>query len=733
MNPPHPTGTASDTVAPSALPAALSSTPNALSLAKALRRRWLMAMSLGSVLAAIAGAAAIYLVPPPKHTARTAIKVPPGSPFLFKTAEAVPNILDHQRNQVAAVKSRLVLNSALKQPKVSELETIRAQPEPLEWLEKELQADFTVAPEVLKISISGDNPTDLVAIVDAVREAYRKEVLEKERSARQARLSWITERREKFETQLRTRREEQRSLEQKAGAKDPGSRGMIQAFMQQQLNWAERELLETQSDLRRARLTLAQAQAGVKPGDKNVEVPGAVVEDLLDNEPAVRDAKKAVTDLEELIAATIPVAPDGENSTRVIRLKEHRKAAESALAEIRKSRMPALAKETREKVRQGAALSVSQLTGRVQLLEENERVLLQHTEQIRGRIQDMAKNFISLDAFKEDMTQWEDLTKRITAEEEALRLELQAPDRTDIFEEGYASRMSDSKRAAMVGGMAAGAALLLTCLAIGLLEFRARRIGTPDELVHGLGLNLVGTIPDSSGRRAGDGAEGHDILTEAIDSTRTMLLQQARVRTLRVIMVTSAQSGEGKTTLATQLAASLAQVGYRTLLIDADLRSPIAHRVFELPAAPGFCELLRGEAALADVVRATPVDRLAMVPAGRWDSGATRALAQETLGRTLVGLREQYDFVIIDSSPVLPVVDPLLIGPHADGTLLSVLRDVSRMPTVYAAHKRLTAGGVQVIGAVINGVRGSAYGAAYPYRPRGLDEDPADAGPGQPA
>ena len=74
--------------------------------------------------------------------------------------------------------------------------------------------------------------------------------------------------------------------------------------------------------------------------------------------------------------------------------------------------------------------------------------------------------------------------------------------------------------------------------------------------------------------------------------------------------------------------------------------------------------------------------------------------------------------MIIDSSPVLPVVDPLLIGQLADGTILSVLQDVSRMPNVYAAHQRLMAGGVRVFGVVVNGVRGEAYGAAYPYRSR---------------
>jgi capsular exopolysaccharide synthesis family protein len=182
-----------------------------------------------------------------------------------------------------------------------------------------------------------------------------------------------------------------------------------------------------------------------------------------------------------------------------------------------------------------------------------------------------------------------------------------------------------------------------------------------------------------------------------------------------MVMVTSAQSGEGKTSLATHLAASLAQIGRRTLLVDADLRHPIAHEVFGLAPAPGLCEVLRGDVRPEEVIQPTPVDGLAMIPAGRWDSWATRALAQEATAALLREWRNQYDFVIVDTSPVLPVVDPLLIGQHVDGALISVMRDVSRMPNVYAAYQRLAAGGVRVLGAVVNGVRNELYGSAYSY------------------
>jgi capsular exopolysaccharide synthesis family protein len=194
-----------------------------------------------------------------------------------------------------------------------------------------------------------------------------------------------------------------------------------------------------------------------------------------------------------------------------------------------------------------------------------------------------------------------------------------------------------------------------------------------------------------------------------------MLLRAARDESLQVVMITSAQAGEGKTLLSTHLAASMAQIGRKVLLIDGDMRYPIAHQVFGIEIAPGLCELLRGEASLDEVIQPTPVDQLSMIAAGQWDSWATRALAQDGTANLLQELRQRFDFILIDSSPTLPVVDPLLMGQHVDGTILAVLRDVSRMSRVYAAHQKLTAAGVRVLGAVVNGVRSEVYGGKYAY------------------
>jgi capsular exopolysaccharide synthesis family protein len=180
-------------------------------------------------------------------------------------------------------------------------------------------------------------------------------------------------------------------------------------------------------------------------------------------------------------------------------------------------------------------------------------------------------------------------------------------------------------------------------------------------------------------------------------------------------MVTSAVSGEGKTTLASHLASSLARAGRRTLLVDCDLRRPAAHQLFELPLQPGFSEVLMNEVHVAEAVRSTAVENLWVMPAGQWDREVMQALARDGGADIFERLKNDYDFVIVDSHPVLPATDSLLIGQHVDAVLMSLLRDVSQTPRVYAAGQRLTSLGIRVLGAVVNGMKPEDYGGGYVY------------------
>jgi capsular exopolysaccharide synthesis family protein len=243
------------------------------------------------------------------------------------------------------------------------------------------------------------------------------------------------------------------------------------------------------------------------------------------------------------------------------------------------------------------------------------------------------------------------------------------------------------------------------------MECRVRRVGAPEEIAQGLGLRLLGTVPalPARARRAAvtGSASPADVawqgrLTEAVDALRTLLLKAAGEGP-HVVMVTSALGGEGKTSLAGQLAVSLARAWRKTLLIDGDVRKPAAHQLFNLPVEPGLCEVLRGEMEPADVVKATSISRLWLMPSGHWDSHAVQALAQEGSSALFDQLKEQYDFILVDSSPVLPVADALVLGQHVEAVVLAVRCGASRLPAVYAAHHRLGTLGIPVLGAVVIG------------------------------
>jgi succinoglycan biosynthesis transport protein ExoP len=290
---------------------------------------------------------------------------------------------------------------------------------------------------------------------------------------------------------------------------------------------------------------------------------------------------------------------------------------------------------------------------------------------------------------------------------------------------------SPRKRLAAVG-LASLGAFGTALLGVGWREFRLRRVASPEEVSEGLGLRLVGTlptlpVPNSGARRRASSVNATDpdggwqeILIESIDAARTVILHDCRADALRTILVTSAAKGEGKSSLSGHLAISLARTGRRTLLADFDLRNPSLHELFDLESGPGVAELLRGEAELDDVYHAV-ADDLDVITAGHGDARAVRALGQDALPDLLARMAERYEFVVIDSAPLLPVADSLLISQHVDATLLSVYRERSRIPTVFAGYERLVSLGVRVLGVVVTGVPREQYGEEFHYaRVRGV-------------
>ncbi len=126
--------------------------------------------------------------------------------------------------------------------------------------------------------------------------------------------------------------------------------------------------------------------------------------------------------------------------------------------------------------------------------------------------------------------------------------------------------------------------------------------------------------------------------------------------------------------------------------------------------------MLLGEVDTVDAILATNQDGLMVMPAGQWDREVLQSLARGGAIAALEKLKEEFDFIIVDSHPVLAATDSLLLGQAVDAVILSVLRDVSQTPRVYAAAQRLNSLGIRVLGAVVNATDpDELYAAGHSY------------------
>ena len=174
-------------------------------------------------------------------------------------------------------------------------------------------------------------------------------------------------------------------------------------------------------------------------------------------------------------------------------------------------------------------------------------------------------------------------------------------------------------------------------------------------------------------------------------------------RDMRSFLVTSAHRGEGKSTVASYLALTVARFrGKKSLIVDADLRRPRLHDIFDVPKEPGLAECLEGKIDPLKVVKETPVENLRVIPAGRLLQSPAHLFEGEVLSEILEKIKFYYDIVIIDSAPVIPVSDPMLISSEVDGVILVLLAGMTPRHVAMRAKNILADAEANLLGVVVN-------------------------------
>jgi capsular exopolysaccharide synthesis family protein len=224
----------------------------------------------------------------------------------------------------------------------------------------------------------------------------------------------------------------------------------------------------------------------------------------------------------------------------------------------------------------------------------------------------------------------------------------------------------------------------------------------------------------------------YSLSAEAFRDLRTSFLYAGGERPVRTVMVTSPDAGDGKTALATNLAIALAQLGTSdVLLIDANLRHPELHKLLDVPRGPGLSAFLTGRAELPAVLRATDIDNLYVIPAGRMPDNPAELLASPRLRQALEVLSEQFAHIVVDTPPLSGISDALNLAPRLDGVVLVLRQGRSERTLAQEAVQRLGVVRANLLGVVVNGA--DARTSRQRYRrwnyyaaSRERDDDPGD-------
>jgi succinoglycan biosynthesis transport protein ExoP len=273
-------------------------------------------------------------------------------------------------------------------------------------------------------------------------------------------------------------------------------------------------------------------------------------------------------------------------------------------------------------------------------------------------------------------------------------------------------------------------AVLGLLIGFGLALLRGRldnTVKTNEDVLQFAGVGVIGTVledPRLAEEHLVTDLEQQSVVAEAYRAIRTNLQFLNVDHPPRVIVISSAVPGEGKSTLAVNLATVLAQSGSRVMLIEADLRRPRVIRYMSLIGGAGLSDVLGGRARMQEVTQPWGDGRLDVLAAGAMPPNPSEMLGSEQMRGLLGHLREVYDFVLIDAPPLLPVTDAAVLTALADGCLLSTRFGKTRREELAEAAASLERIDAKLLGVVLNRVplaagaaRGYGYGYSYEADP----------------
>jgi len=486
--------------------------------------------------------------------------------------------------------------------------------------------------------------------------------------------------------------------------------------------------MELTSELAILELNLAEVEAAYKrdqqsKSDSAVEEkkPVEITAEILDRDVVVgaviqqlENAKTALRDLETAtnVGSKNPIYIQASRRVEMLE-KELVRTRENRKIELATRGVMASADARRDRI--------TALRDKVAEMRTKRDVLENQVKEYLTSLKQSSATSVDLQFAEADLEEWNTIRATVHNRRIQLQTERDAMDSVRELERAVAPRLPVEElpyKQLVVGAMVGAAFPLLIGL---LLEIRSRRVDDAGQLESRTRLSVLGeisSIPVATNGKLSKRKRSHArelrLFEESVDSLSTTLILREDLKGAQVFTITSALSGEGKTSVSCQLVVSMARAtGKKVLLIDGDLRAPDVHHVFGREMTPGLVGYLSGDGDWRDYVDRDWNESIHILSAGYLKGSPHRLMSTGRYERMIAEAREEYGFIVIDTPPVLPASEALLFATAADAVLICALRDKSRIEQMIQAFSRMESAGANVAGSVLSGVPVKEYASYY--------------------
>ena len=615
------------------------------------------------------------------------------------------------------LRSPRVLNAVLEDPIIVGMPEIAKRRKPIEWLAaKGLEIQPVGQSTLVEVAFEGSNAESAARLVNAVVDNYFA-IQNDQKNLRTEKI--LDALRANKKTQAATVARLQKLVKSLSKNLEIVPDFTNQIVVRGNLSSPTQDLMDriAEADFEVADLEAAVSAIQGSLDTSTYDVSPALVQSRLDSLPEVQALRKEIQNHGVMLGKIEATALNGKDSSSYINTQNKIDSLTQELEMLRANSESAMFEEVRAldrmEIERELALKKTELEQRRSVV----RTLKKRYDEKREKIQEEGNTRLEFQFASEELQRALGLFAKISERYSQMSAELGAPGRPEVYRRASNPKEPVRKYPLTELGAVTVASLILPLGFAFLWESSVRRINSVEQLESKTQIEVIGEVsrlPARQGRRSR--ALGHELglFEESIDSLRTSLLLSNAEQDIQVISVCSAVSGEGKTSVSSQLAVSIARAtGQPVLLIDGDMRAPDVHQIFEVPLSPGLTDVLDGKSSLEDSINRSWSEHVHLLPAGELDKSPHKLLGTPAFRALLDEARLWYRYIVVDTPPVLAASESLVIAKHADGTIVCAMRDFSRENHVRLAQARLQATGAAVIGTVLSGVPVRNYASRY--------------------